>query len=50
MHMFIFLFLKFILYFILNFERGREKIPSRLHAVGVEPKLGLDPMNHEVMN
>ena len=30
-------------------ERGRERIPSRLHAVSTEPNTGLDPMNHEIM-
>ena len=28
---------------------GRERIPSRLRAVSTEPKVGLDPANHEVM-
>ena len=31
-------------------ERGREKIPSRLHTASVEPISGLDPMNPEIMN
>ena len=30
-------------------ERGGEGIPSRLHAVSVEPDAGLDPTNCEVM-
>ena len=30
-------------------ERGRERIPSRLHAVSAEPDLGLEPMNCESM-
>ena len=30
-------------------ERGREKIPSRLCAISVEPHTGLDPMKYEVM-
>ena len=30
-------------------ERGREGIPSRLHAVITEPDAGLEPMNHEIM-
>ena len=30
-------------------ERGREKIPSRLHAVSREPNAGLDLTNHEIV-
>ena len=30
-------------------ERGRERIPSRLHAVSAEPNVGLEPMNREIM-
>ena len=30
-------------------RRGRQRIPSRLHAVSTEPNVGLDPTNHEVM-
>ena len=30
-------------------ERGREKIPSRLHAGSTEPDEGLDPTNCEIM-
>ena len=30
-------------------EGGRERISSRLHAVGVEPDAGLELMNHEIM-
>ena len=30
-------------------ERGRERIPSRLHAVSTEPDAGLKFMNHEIM-
>ena len=30
-------------------ERGREKIPGRLHAVSTEPNVGLDLTNHEIM-
>ena len=30
-------------------ERGRKRIPSRLHAVSAEPNVGLDPMNCEIM-
>ena len=30
-------------------ERGRERIPSRLCAVSVEPDVGLDPMNRGIM-
>ena len=29
-------------------ERGRERIPSRLHAVSTEPNTGLDPTNSEI--
>ena len=29
-------------------ERGRERIPSRLHAVSTEPDVSLDPMNHKI--
>ena len=29
-------------------ERRRERIPSRLCAVSVEPDLGLEPTNHEI--
>ena len=41
-------FLRFI-----YFERGgdgqRERIPSRLHAVSIEPDVGLKLMNREIM-
>ena len=30
-------------------ERGGERIPSRLHAVSMEPDVGLELMNHEIM-
>ena len=30
-------------------ERERERIPSRLHTVSVEPNMRLKPMNCEVM-
>ena len=30
-------------------ERWRERIPSRLCDVSVEPKAGLNPMNCEIM-
>ena len=30
-------------------ERGRQRIPSRLHTVSAEPDAGLDPVNREVM-
>ena len=30
-------------------ERGRERIPSRLHAVSTEPYVGLNPTNPEIM-
>ena len=30
-------------------ERGRERIPSRLHTVSTEPDVGLDLTNHEIM-
>ena len=30
-------------------ERGRERIPSSLHAVRAEPDAGLDPTNREIM-
>ena len=30
-------------------ERGRERIPSRLHTVSAEAEAGLDLMNHEIM-
>ena len=30
-------------------ERGRETIPSRLHAVSAEPNMGLKPTNSEIM-
>ena len=29
-------------------EGQRERIPSRLFAVGAEPNAGLDPMNSEI--
>ena len=29
--------------------RGRERIPSRLHAVNAEPNVGLELMNHEIL-
>ena len=30
-------------------EGGRERIPSKLHAVITEPDSGLDLTNHEIM-
>ena len=30
-------------------DRGRERIPSRLHAVSAEPDAGLELTNHEIM-
>ena len=30
-------------------ERGRERIPSRLHTVSVEPDVGLELTNREIM-
>ena len=30
-------------------ERGRERIPSKLHAVSAEPDVGLDLTNCEIM-
>ena len=30
-------------------ESGKEKIPSRLHAVSTEPNVGLDLTNREIM-
>ena len=30
-------------------ERGRERIPSRLHTTSTEPDVGLEPTNHEIM-
>ena len=30
-------------------ERGRERIPSRLHVVRAEPNSGLNLMNCEIM-
>ena len=30
-------------------ETGRERIPSRLHAVSTEPEAGLELMNHEIV-
>ena len=29
-------------------ETGRERIPSRLHAVSTGPSMGLDPPNYEI--
>ena len=29
-------------------ERGKERVPSRLHAVSTEPNVGLEHTNHEV--
>ena len=31
-------------------ERGRERIPSRLHTVSAEPNVGLELTNHEIMS
>ena len=46
-----FLFFKFIYFEGMCVGKGqRERIPSRLHAVGSEPDMGLTPMNHEIMN
>ena len=30
-------------------ERGRERIPGKLHAVSTKPHLRFDLMNHEIM-
>ena len=30
-------------------QRGRERIPSKLHSVSVEPDEGLKLMNREIM-
>ena len=30
-------------------EMGRERIPSRRHAVRIEPDVGLELMNQEIM-
>ena len=30
-------------------ERGRERIPSRLHTLRAEPDAGLELMNREIM-
>ena len=30
-------------------DRERERIPSRLHAIRVEPSVGLDPTNPEIL-
>ena len=30
-------------------ERGRERIPSRLHTVSTEPDTGLEPTNRGIM-
>ena len=30
-------------------ERGRERIPSRFHAVSAEPNVGLELTNREIM-
>ena len=30
-------------------ERGRERIPSRLHIVSAEPDAGLKPTNCEIV-
>ena len=30
-------------------ERGRERIPSKLHTVSAEPDVGHEPTNHEIM-
>ena len=30
-------------------KRGKERIPSRLHAVSTEPDAGLEPTNREIM-
>ena len=30
-------------------KRGKERIPSRLHAVSTEPDAGLDLTNSEIM-
>ena len=46
------MFFKFI-YFEREGERvgesGTERIPSRLHPVGTEPDVGLDPTNCEIV-
>ena len=30
-------------------ERRRDRIPSRLHTIGTDPSVGLEPTNHEIM-
>ena len=50
---FFFSFLNVYLFILLEHEQGRsrcgERIPRRLYAVSVEPDVGLDPMNCELM-
>ena len=29
--------------------KGRERIPSRLHTISIEPNMWLEPTNHEIM-
>ena len=31
-------------------ERGRQRIPCRFHAVGEKPDVGLELLNHEIVN
>ena len=40
----------FLMFIFIYFERERENIPSRLHAVSAEPNVGLEITNHEMMN
>ena len=30
-------------------DRGRERIPSKLSTVSMEPDVGLEPMNYQIM-
>ena len=30
-------------------ERGGQRIRSSLHAVSAKPRVGLEPINHEIM-
>ena len=50
--MFIYLFLRereFVCKWGRGTERGRDRIPSLLCIVSIEPDLGLELMNHEIM-
>ena len=48
-HLLIWFFFFLISVYLFIWKRGRERIPSRLHPVSIEPNVGHDLTNHEIM-